>query len=94
MNKEKLTRIVKKLNAAVPGGFTCPICHARGFRLVDGFVSDVLSDVPGTIMLEGRSVTSVQLICSNCGFISQYALGVLDPEMLKSGGANDGEREG
>lgn len=82
MKKEKLKQIVDRLNASVPGGFECPICHKRSFRVVNGFFQSIVQDDPLALSLDGHSVPSIQIICQNCGFMSNHSIGVLDHELI------------
>lgn len=68
--------IIKVLTERI-GGFSCPICHKGHFSLVDGFSSHALTDDYHIINLDGKIIPFVMLVCDNCGFVSQHALGSL-----------------
>jgi hypothetical protein len=57
----------------------CPRCGAREFAvIVEGYAAVFLqpADFKGA-SVQGANVPAVALVCRNCGFISQHALGVL-----------------
>lgn len=55
----------------------CPMCGSNKFSISDGYVfNEIHSDYKHRI-LGGAGIPSVLLICSNCGFISQHAIGAL-----------------
>lgn len=56
----------------------CPICHKDHFSFVDGYSFDALADDYHSVQQEGRILPYVMLVCDNCGFISQHALGTFD----------------
>lgn len=80
--REKLTtkfrrKIVKVLEER--GVESCPMCKQRKFNLLDGFIRIHIQSAPAkAFVLGGPSVPVVAIICENCGFMSQHALGALD----------------
>ncbi len=56
--------------------FACPMCGTASFVLLDGFFNNAVSFSPG-LFFGGPVVPTVALACSNCGFISQHAVGAL-----------------
>ncbi len=79
LEKQLSDRLTEKLN----GNIHCPMCGARNFHLLDGFVSHPLQDDLKNYQIGGKSVPSVGVYCTNCGFISFHALGVVALEILK-----------
>ena len=71
--KQEIARILKERI----GKFECPMCHQTNFSLIDGYFHCIMQDSIGQSSLSGMSVPSVAIICSNCGFMSQHALGAL-----------------
>jgi hypothetical protein len=57
----------------------CPRCGAREFAvIVEGYVAVFLQPTdPKVASVQGANIPAVALVCRNCGFISQHALGVL-----------------
>ena len=76
MKDEERFRLISELNKRI-GSFTCPICHKGQFKFVDSYSSNPLSDDYTTLNLGGKMIPYVMLVCDNCGFISQHALGTL-----------------
>lgn len=55
----------------------CPMCGKSAFTIGEGYVfNEVHSDYRHRV-IGGAGIPSVLLICSNCGFISQHAIGAL-----------------
>lgn len=76
LKDDEKRRIIDVLNQRI-GQIYCPICHKGHFSFVDGYSSNVLGDNYHDINLGGRILPYVMLVCDNCGFISQHALGAL-----------------
>ena len=77
MDKEQKELIIKKLAEVLPE-LTCPMCHHSQFIIADGFIMDSMySDYDKQSMADRKSIPSVAIICKNCGFVSQHAIGVL-----------------
>lgn len=76
LKEEDKQRIISILNNRIEN-FVCPICHKGKFSLVDGYSSCGLSDNYNNINLGGRMLPFVMIVCNNCGFISQHAIGSL-----------------
>ena len=55
----------------------CPRCGNEGFALADGYFNELLQTEPADLKFDVSSVPSVIVICRNCGFMSQHALGIL-----------------
>lgn len=70
---ELLDARFRKLNKP----FHCPMCGNTNFTLTDGYFSPVMQDDLNTFKLGGPSVPTVSIICNNCGFLSQHAMGML-----------------
>ncbi len=54
------------------------MCGNKNFILVDGYFNQPLQSNPSGITLGGRTLPSIAIVCSKCGFISNHALGSLD----------------
>lgn len=57
--------------------FICPICQKAEAFVADGFVLNNLQQTFSKITFGGNSVPTVLVICRHCGFVSQFALGVI-----------------
>ena len=60
------------------GVIICPICGNSEFVLTDGFHLRFIDDRFGKVKLGGVNVPCITLICGNCGFNIDFALGALD----------------
>lgn len=70
---EVLTTRFKKFNKP----FICPMCGNGNFSLTDGYFQPVLQEDLTKLNLSGQTVPNISIICGNCGFMSQHALGTL-----------------
>ena len=70
---DRLTERVKKMGR----GFRCPMCGNEHFVLLDSYLRNDIQEDLTSVMLGGPSIPAAAIVCSNCGFISQHALGVL-----------------
>ncbi len=56
----------------------CPMCGRTNFALADGYFNHTLhGEVASGITVGGPSIPTIAIICTNCGFTSQHALGAL-----------------
>lgn len=76
LKDDERKKIVDILNQRI-GQSSCPICHKGHFSIVDGYSSNILANSYHEINLGGSVLPFVMLVCDNCGFISQHALGTL-----------------
>jgi ribosomal protein S27AE len=81
MTAEQARQVVEALNTR-RATRACPRCGNPHFTLLEGFfnqpVSGDLSAASGALAFSrGPTVPSVVTVCTNCGFLSQHALGVL-----------------
>lgn len=56
----------------------CPRCGNKQFNLVEGFFVQIIQQGIKNIVLGGQSIPSIVTACSQCGFLSQHALGALN----------------
>ncbi|MDR1746943.1 MAG: hypothetical protein LBR49_06695 [Tannerella sp.] len=68
---------------------TCPMCQNNRFVLADGYFNNQLQRDIGSYSIGGAGIPTVAIICENCGFVSQHALGSLG--LLPKKGGNDGK---
>jgi ribosomal protein L37E len=55
----------------------CPRCGHNHFSLIDGYLNQPVSENIKGIVLGGKTVPAIGVVCANCGFISLHAAGVL-----------------
>lgn len=78
INQEEKQKLVEKLNERFRnGGLSCPMCHHRQFTVADGYTNNILQDNFNGLVIGGPSIPAIPIICTNCGFISMHAIGVL-----------------
>jgi hypothetical protein len=67
---------------------SCPMCSNKNFTIADGYFVNVLQMNPqGGLLLGGPSIPTIAIICMQCGFISQHALGILGLLQQPEGGS-------
>lgn len=76
ISKKKKEEIAKILDEKLKG-IKCPMCHKDSFIIADGYFNNVLQDNLDGLVLGGSTIPTISIICSNCGFVSQHALGAL-----------------
>ena len=74
VQKQKVLEALDKAGANLP----CPRCGNGHFSLVDGYFNHPIQTSLGGLVIGGPSVPSVVVVCNQCGFISQHALGALN----------------
>jgi len=86
LSSKKKQAIIARLSQALQSNavpLTCPMCGNKEFTIADGYTIQTLQDRIGTIQLGGPSIPCVTIICKNCGFVSQHAIGALGLTMEK-----------
>lgn len=79
-------RIIDKLNEKGVRA-PCPMCGNKNFVLADGYFNHPIQSNPRAgLVIGGPSIPTIAIICSNCGFTSQHALGALGLLDLLEGG--------
>lgn len=92
IDKEK---IIQELNHKLgSSGAKCPMCGNTHFIIADGYFNNFIQDDLNDIKLGGPSIPSISIICSNCGFISQHALGFLGLLPRHNNNEQEGENNG
>ncbi len=76
LSDKQQQNIIKRLQAK---GVTlpCPRCGNKSFTLLSGYFNNAVTTELGAFVIGGPNIPSVVTVCSNCGFISQHALGAL-----------------
>jgi hypothetical protein len=80
--KQRIIQELEKRGANRP----CPRCGNNHFTLLDGYIIQPLTRGPSVaIVIGGPSIPSIVTACTQCGFLSQHALGALG--LLQGGSA-------
>lgn len=76
-SQEERDRIIKALEAK---GATqpCPRCGRNSFSIVGGYFNHFIQANLGGVNIGGPSIPTAVVVCNNCGWLSEHALGVLD----------------
>ena len=59
------------------GARGCPICGATSWQLQDEMVATVPSVPGGGLSIGGAHIPMIQVVCTNCGFVSHHAAAAL-----------------
>ncbi len=76
LSEDQKKNLIQTINSKV-ATLTCPMCKNHKFVLADGYFNNPMQTDFSSISIGGPSIPSIAIVCSNCGFISQHALGVL-----------------
>ncbi|MBR4823890.1 MAG: hypothetical protein IKZ86_03765 [Spirochaetaceae bacterium] len=76
ISQEKKQEIIQALNSK-QFNIRCPMCGKNSFTLADAYIRLELQDDLHNINLGGPSIPTASIICTNCGFVSLHALGIL-----------------
>jgi len=75
--KQKIIELLQKRGAKQP----CPRCRNKNFALIDGYFNQpIQKSIPVSItdiINEGPFISSLVVVCTRCGYLSQHALSVL-----------------
>lgn len=88
MKKEQWDKIVSDLRSKGISNFTCPMCKKNQFNLLN----DVLVLFPSK---ENRNISlseyipSAGIVCTNCGYISLFAINVASPTVFQELGKDE-----
>ena len=76
LTNEQREKIREELTKKIPN-LTCPMCQNKNFTMAEGFFSNTLQANLSSIALGGQAIPTIGIICGNCGFVSQHAIGRL-----------------
>ena len=76
LTKEQKDKIKDELLKKVPT-LTCPMCQNKGFTMAEGYFLNTMQADLTSVNLGGQAIPTIGIICNNCGFVSQHALGTL-----------------
>lgn len=75
--KQIITETLRKRGAKLP----CPRCKNRNFAILDGYFNQpIQKSIPvriTDITSQGPFISSIVVVCTRCGYLSQHALSVL-----------------
>ena len=75
--KQNIIEVLQKRGAKQP----CPRCRNKNFALIDGYFNQpIQKTIPVSItdiVNDGAFISSVVVVCTRCGYLSQHALSVL-----------------
>jgi len=71
--KQEIIKALERAGAKLP----CPRCGNSRFTLLDGYFNQPIQSEVAGLVLGGLSVPSAVVVCTQCGFLSQHALGAL-----------------
>ena len=81
LNKEFKEKVIKELNSRIKQvrreTLKCPCCKHNNFQILDGYTRRDLNENLDTIQIGGNNVPSISIICTNCGYIMDFSIGVL-----------------
>lgn len=92
--RKKLTEITTELQKRISSKnrvLICPICSNNNFSLSEGYTHRSLSEKQKQTVLGGLVMPSVTLICNNCGYVLDFAIGTLG--FLDKEGKTNGKEE-
>lgn len=72
-DKKKIAEALEKKK----NGLTCPMCQNKNFIMADGYFNNIMQTQFNSMSIGGPAIPTIAIVCSNCGFVSQHALGVL-----------------
>ncbi len=76
LSNEQKKKIAEELEKR-KHGLTCPMCQNKNFIMADGYFNNNMQTDFGSFSIGGPAIPTIAIVCSNCGFVSQHALGVL-----------------
>lgn len=76
LSKDEIDKIIEELKKRGVNK-VCPMCGNKHFSISPAYFVNILQLSINNISMGGKSIPSIPIICTNCGFISQHALGVL-----------------
>ena len=74
---EKITKHLNKKLKLNKKNILCPFCGNRNFIIANGYTNRFLSNNINKTVIGGRKIPSIIIICDNCGYMGEFATGVL-----------------
>ncbi len=76
-SQEQKVKLEEKIIERV-GELKCPMCQTKNFIMVEGYFNNTIQIELHITALGGSSIPTIPIICMNCGFTSQHAIGILE----------------
>ena len=80
-SEEETKRVLAVIQQRVPEVARCPVCGQHDWTLADGLVRLTLQEERGVVVVGGRNMPCVALICKRCGntlLLNVIVLGLRD----------------
>lgn len=77
MLTDKEKQEVKEIIINKVHNLTCPMCKKQNFMVADGYFINGLHTKASIMDWNGQAIPTIGIICENCGFVSQHALGII-----------------
>ena len=94
--EEEKSKIIQELDKRIKAKgkeITCPICTNNNFVLSDGYTRRFLDDKINQMTWGGLNIPSITVICTHCGHILDFSLGVLGLLPKEEGKKDEGKKE-
>ncbi|MFH1872792.1 MAG: hypothetical protein ABIK82_16425 [Pseudomonadota bacterium] len=88
--KANIARVLDERFSKFGGTTKCPMCGNPHLALSEAYFNQTLQTDLGVMNLGGPSIPTIGVICTNCGFVSHHAIGVLG--LLPKEEAQDGKK--
>ncbi|MFA6571366.1 MAG: hypothetical protein WCT77_09030 [Bacteroidota bacterium] len=76
LNQNQKLKIKEEIDKRIIN-LSCPMCKNNKFIIADGYFNNSMQTDMTTFVLGGESIPTIAIICDNCGFVSQHAIGIL-----------------
>lgn len=76
MKREFIAALTMKIRANGRSE-ACPMCCNENFLMIDACLVNVLQSDVKNVTLTGDYIPTLAIVCDNCGFLSQHAVGAL-----------------
>lgn len=80
INREEKQKIIETIQQKLhekQRNLVCPVCGNNGFILAEGYTQDGLQDHLAGIVIGGKSIPVIIVVCNHCGHVIRFSLGVL-----------------
>ena len=82
INITERQKIANVMNTKIQN-VVCPMCHNKNFAIADGYFHNYLQSNMDGFNFDKPVIPTASIVCLECGFVSQHALGVLNLLPLK-----------
>lgn len=77
ISDEDKNKIISELSSHITN-LRCPMCQGKNFVIADGYFNNMIqTNFSDGLVIGGPSIPTIGIVCTNCGFVSQHALGIL-----------------